>query len=101
MLYYNYQKTIDEDDIPHLTINDTIIVTEWQNSIFGAHNKRIHKLELSCIKNIQEDISHTGCNEQTETFFAPFSHETYVLLLNLISFAICYRLLGVWMGKIV
>ena len=25
MLFHNYQKTINEDDIPHLTINDTII----------------------------------------------------------------------------
>ena len=52
-------------------------------------------------KNIQQDITHTGCNEQIETLFAPFSHETYVLLLNLISFAICYHLLGIRMGKIV
>ena len=60
MLFHNYQKTINEDDIPHLTMNDTIIerVTEF-------------------------DISHNGCNEQTETLFAPFSHQTYVLLLNL------------------
>ena len=31
MLFHNYQKTINEDDIPHLTINDTIIeqVTEF------------------------------------------------------------------------
>ena len=31
MLFHNYQKTIDEDDIPNLTINDTIIerVTEF------------------------------------------------------------------------
>ena len=31
MLFHNYQKTIDEDDIPHLIINDTIIerVTEF------------------------------------------------------------------------
>ena len=62
MLFHNYQKTINEDDIPHLTINDTIIerVTEFN---FGAHNKRIHELEFSYIKNIQQDISHTGCNE--------------------------------------
>ena len=25
ILFQNYQKTINEDDIPHLTINDTII----------------------------------------------------------------------------
>ena len=25
VLFHNYQKTIDEDDIPHLIINDTII----------------------------------------------------------------------------
>ena len=31
MLFHNYQKTINQDDIPHLTINDTIIerVTEF------------------------------------------------------------------------
>ena len=31
MLFHNYKKTINEDDIPHLTINDTIIerVTEF------------------------------------------------------------------------
>ena len=65
MLFHNYQKTVNEDDIPHLIINDTIIerVTEFN---FWAHNKRIHDLELSCFKNIQQDISHTGCNEQTE-----------------------------------
>ena len=57
-------------------------------------------MEFSCIKNIQQDISHTGCNEQTETLFSPLSHETFILYLNLISFAICYHLLGIWMGKI-
>ena len=25
MLFHNYQKTINKDDIPHLTINDTMI----------------------------------------------------------------------------
>ena len=25
MLFHNYQKTINEDDIPHLTMNETII----------------------------------------------------------------------------
>ena len=31
ILFHNYQKTVDEDDTPHLTINDTIIerVTEF------------------------------------------------------------------------
>ena len=31
MLFHNYQKIINEDDIPHLTINDTVIerVTEF------------------------------------------------------------------------
>ena len=31
MLFHNYQKIIDEDDIPHLTINDTVVgrVTEF------------------------------------------------------------------------
>ena len=31
MLFRNYQKIINEDDIPHLTINDTVIerVTEY------------------------------------------------------------------------
>ena len=31
MLFHNYQKFINEDDIPHLTINDTVIerVTEF------------------------------------------------------------------------
>ena len=89
MLFHNYQKAIDENYIPHLTIKDTVIerVTEF--------NKRIHELEFSRIKNIQQDISHTGCNEQTETLLAPFSHETYVVLLNLISFAICYQFFGI------
>ena len=100
MLFHSYQKTINEDDIPHLTINDTIIQRATEFNFLGAHNKRIHELEFSCIKNIQQDISHTGCNEQTETLFSPFSHKTNVLLLNLISFAICYHLLGVGKGKI-
>ena len=101
MLFHNYKKSINEDDIPHLTINDNLNRASDRIQFFGAHNKRIHELEFTCIKNIQQDISHTRCNEQTETLFAPFSHETYVLLLNLISFAFCYHLLGVWMGKIV
>ena len=63
MLFHNYQKTIDEDDIPHLTINDTIIGRVREFNFGGAHNKRIHELEFSCVKNIQQDISHTGCNE--------------------------------------
>ena len=61
MLFHNYQKTINENDIPYLTINDKL--SEWQYSIFGGSQYRIHELEFSCIKNIQQDISHTGCNE--------------------------------------
>ena len=45
------------------------------------------------MKTIQNDISHTGSNEQADTLLAPVSHETYVLLLNLILFAIFYHLL--------
>ena len=35
MLFHNYQKTIDEDDIPHLTINDTIIERVTEFIFFG------------------------------------------------------------------
>ena len=68
---------------------------------FRADNKRIHELELSFLKNIQQNITHPGCNEQAETLLAIFSFEAYVFILNPISFAICYNLLGIWMGKII
>ena len=58
MLFHNYQKTINEDDIPHLTINDTIIERVTEFNFFGAHNERIHELEFSCIK-ISNNISRT------------------------------------------
>ena len=35
MLFHNYQKTIDEDDIPHLTINDTIIERMTEFNFLG------------------------------------------------------------------
>ena len=44
MLFHNYQMAIDEDDIPHLKTNDTLIE---QMKIFRAHNKGIHELEFS------------------------------------------------------
>ena len=65
MLFHNYQKTANEDDIPHLTIKDTIIERVTEFNFGGTHNKRIHELEFSCIKNILQEISQTGCNEQT------------------------------------
>ena len=49
----------------------------------------------------KNDIMHPGCNEQAETLLAIFSFEAYVFILNPISFAICYNLLGIWMGKII
>ena len=40
-------------------------------------------------QNIQQNISHIGCNEQTETLFAPFSHELmFCLTLSHLQFAI-------------
>ena len=53
MLFHNYQKIINEDDIPHLTINDTVIEHVTELIFFRANNKRIHELELSFLKNIQ------------------------------------------------
>ena len=53
MLFHNYQKIINEDDIPHLTINDTVIERVTEFNFFRANNKRIHELELSFLKNIQ------------------------------------------------
>ena len=76
MLFHNYKKTINEDDIPHLTINDTIIERVTEFNFLGAHNKRIHELEFSCIKNIQQDI----------------------IMSNIT--LICYHLLGVWMESL-
>ena len=50
MLFHNYQKYISEDDIPHLTINYTVI-TRVTELTFRVNNKRIHELELSFLKN--------------------------------------------------
>ena len=36
MLFHNYQKTINEDDIPHLTINDTIIERVIEFNFWGS-----------------------------------------------------------------
>ena len=101
MLFHNHQKTINEDNIPHLTINDAIIERVTEFNFFGLTINEFMNWNSHASENIQQDILCTGCNEQTETLFAPFSQETYVLLLNLISLAICYHLLGNSMGKIV
>ena len=34
-LFHNYQKTINEDDIPHLTINDTILERVTESNLGG------------------------------------------------------------------
>ena len=57
MLFHYYQKCINEDDIPHLTINDTVIERVTEFNFFRANNKRIHELELSFLTNIMGEIS--------------------------------------------
>ena len=64
----------------------------------GAHNKRIHELEFSCIKNIQQNISHTGCNEDWNVV-CPF--QPWNLCIAPQSYLICNLLspLGYLNGK--
>ena len=50
MLFHNYQKTINKDVIPHLTINDTIIsIFQFQFQIVYCHT-------------LQESKGHTKVN---------------------------------------
>ena len=58
MLFHNYKKSINEDDIPHLTINDTIIelVTEFN---FGGPTINEFMDWNSHASNISNKKSHT------------------------------------------
>ena len=87
MLFHNYQNAFNEDDIPHLTINDIIIerVTEfnfWGHTINEFMNWDSHAL------NISNRITRTlGVMNRLKRYLPLFSHDTYVLLLK--SYLIC------------
>ena len=66
MLFHNCQKTINEDDIPHLTINDTIIERVTEFNFWGLIWRRWAEHNLSHSEEGLES-KHQACHRRAVT----------------------------------
>ena len=97
MIFHNYQKVIAENDIPHLTLNGSVIerVTQFnflgltinENMNWKSHSSKIaNKISRTLgVMNRLKKIPTYGCNE------------TDVRLFDTISSTIRDNLLGIWL----